>query len=138
MSVEVELRSAGLEVLGPAGEDTSPTVLEAISAVANIEVVPNARIPRKAENVRAEIHRMWVVWAHRIRMIAADGSFRVAGSMELGWFRVHLTPRTDISRMVCEYGGSECVARAAGGRQVCAAKGEEYDFWIVVKTVDRR
>ncbi|MBC3986223.1 hypothetical protein H8N01_27510 [Streptomyces sp. AC536] len=90
--------------------------------------MPNARISRKAVNVRAEIHRMWAVWAHGAGIIAADGSFLVAGSIELGWCRVRLTPRTDISRIVCEYGGIEFVARAAGGRQVCAAMGEEYDF----------
>ncbi|MFT2016467.1 hypothetical protein ACMA1D_11570 [Streptomyces sp. 796.1] len=39
------LRAGGLEVLGSADEGTSPAVLEAISAVANIQVVPNARIP---------------------------------------------------------------------------------------------
>ncbi|MBB5938065.1 hypothetical protein [Streptomyces zagrosensis] len=104
----------------------------------NIETVPIARVLRRAERAYDEVNKLWLARSRECGIFATDGSFLAAGSMKLGWFRVCLTPQTDLSLMADEQGDIEFLARASDGREVCGVTTEGSEFWIVVISMTRR
>ncbi|MFE1556557.1 hypothetical protein ACFW6V_16440 [Streptomyces sp. NPDC058734] len=127
------IRSSGLGVVAVHGNGPGPSVEAAWRAVAGFGVEPVAAFPLEAD--RGGVHRVWLRHARQADVLDDEGAFLltavVTGSSAVGWVRVRLTGRADVSRLVDDQGRIEFIARSLSGHRICGITAEEYDHWVV-------
>lgn len=133
MDTEIASRfqNAGLEVVARFTGAEGPSVLEAFHRVVHIDAEPVHRIRKDAPGAAREVDASWKSRARDGGVLASDGSFLAAGSMQYGWVHVRLTDATDISVLDDPDGGLLFIARSFSGHRVCAASTDEGEYWIL-------
>lgn len=124
-------QNAGLEVLARFTGTDGPSVTEAFRQVVHIDAEPVHRIRKDAADAARKVDASWKSPVRDGEVLASDGSFLAAGSMQYGWVHVRLTEATDISVLDDPDGGLVFIARSFSGHRVCAASTEEGEYWIL-------
>ncbi|MFD8721670.1 hypothetical protein ACFV2H_27710 [Streptomyces sp. NPDC059629] len=133
MDAEIESRftNAGLEVVARYTGDYGPSAEEAFRRVVHIDATPVQRLQKRGPDAAHRVDDAWKARAREGGVVADDGSFLAAASMNYGWVQVRLTPRTDISALADQGGELLFIARSLSGHRVCAASTEGSEYWIL-------
>ncbi|QGZ49789.1 hypothetical protein GPZ77_16690 [Streptomyces sp. QHH-9511] len=134
------LASCGLTVLPESEHPALPDVRQSIYAVTGMEVEPTIRIDRSAPEADLELGRQWQDQARQANLYTDDGEFFVlppgSGGLEIGWVRVRNRAGNDLlSRVKRTIGQFELITASADGRNLCAVTSEEYEYWIIVRSL---
>ncbi|WP_416975124.1 hypothetical protein [Streptomyces sp. 4F14] len=124
------IRSCNLKVLGWFDCD-GLTVEDVFHRVVHIDVVPVKRIPADSVDIGRKVNEYWGLHARSGGVIADDGTFLVAGSLEGGWVSVKMIDNVEVFNFREASGDILFVARSASGHHVCAVSREGSEYWII-------
>ncbi|MGP3981416.1 hypothetical protein [Streptomyces sp. KR80] len=133
-----KLQSSRLEVLEIQGNQPGPTVDDAWTVVANINISPKAKAPRDHVG-RESVNTVWQSQAESAGVFSTNGEFLITavttGCSQVGWVRVRRTPEIDVSALTDDQGGIEFIALSPDRQTLCAVTTEEYEYWIVSESM---
>ncbi|MFJ4863755.1 hypothetical protein [Streptomyces sp. NPDC088748] len=132
-----QLAAAGLEVVARDVAEGLPPYARAFKAVVNVEVAPQATVPRTAPGALQEADRLWLEHARAAAVIDDEGCFLVRGA-DRDWVVVRRTAHTALSAALVPGAGSMVIAMSPDGRRLCALTEEDDDYWIVVHHFEGR
>ncbi|ALO95835.1 hypothetical protein [Streptomyces olivaceoviridis] len=128
--IKRQFEGAGFEVIGRFPE-SEPSVTKAFNRVMNVSAKPIERIPRNEPDIAEKVNTAWAAHARNAGVLADDGSFLAAGSLEYGWLQLRLTSASNIYSLRQPDGDLLFIARSLSGHRVCAVSREESEYWIL-------
>ncbi|MET9768633.1 hypothetical protein [Streptomyces sp. NPDC006415] len=114
---------------------------KAIHMVAGIEVEPTLTIDAAMPDALEQLDLQWHEKAWPLLAAPGPGAFFIlppgGGGAAVGWVPVKdIAPPGLPSRVAAATGTPEFVALSADGVHLCAATEEEYEYWIIVRSLD--
>ncbi|MFJ6511612.1 hypothetical protein ACIQMO_02805 [Streptomyces sp. NPDC091406] len=114
---------------------------KAIHMVAGIDVEPTLSIDAATPAALKQLDLQWHEKAWPLLAAPGSGTFFIlppgSGGAAVGWVPVRdIAPPGLPSRIAAATGTPEFVALSADGTHLCAATEEEYEYWIIVRSLD--
>ncbi|MGW8487304.1 hypothetical protein [Streptomyces sp. NPDC055886] len=134
------LHACGLQVTDDEIPPAAPSMAKAIQMVAGLEVEPTSSIDAAGQNSLEELDRQWHEKARPALTERGSGEFFImppgSGGSTIGWVSVRdIAPPGLPSRIAAATGTPEFVALSADGMHLCAVTEEEYEYWIIVRSL---
>ncbi|MFI7083418.1 hypothetical protein ACIBUR_07425 [Streptomyces anulatus] len=134
------LHACGLQVTGAEIPPTAPSATKAIHMVAGIDVEPTVSIDAAKRDAMEQLDRRWHEKARPALTEPGSGEFFImppgSGGSTVGWVSVRdIAPSGLPSRIAAATGTPEFVALSADGMHLCAVTEEEYEYWIIVRSL---
>ncbi|OKJ56082.1 hypothetical protein AMK28_14630 [Streptomyces sp. CB02115] len=120
---------------------TAPSATEAILMVAGIDVEPALTIDTATPDALKQLDLQWHQKAWPVLAGPESGAFLIlppgGGGAAVGWVPVRdIAPPGLPSRIAAVTGTPEFVALSADGTHLCAVTEEEYEYWIIIRSLD--
>ncbi|PVC91930.1 hypothetical protein [Streptomyces sp. CS014] len=108
--------------------------------VAGIDVEPTLTIDAATPDALKQLDRQWHEKAWPVLAGPGPGTFLIlppgGGGAAVGWVPVQdIAPSGLPSRIAAATGTPEFVALSADGTHLCAVTEEEYEYWIIVRSL---
>ncbi|MFB6666115.1 hypothetical protein ACFWEB_27595 [Streptomyces parvus] len=119
---------------------SAPTTIEAIRMVAGFDVEPTLTIDAGPPDALHQLDLQWHEKAWPVLVGPGSGTFLIlppgGGGAAVGWVPVEGIALPGLpSRIAAVTGTAEFVALSADGTRLCAVTEEEYEYWIIVRSL---
>ncbi|WP_408991601.1 hypothetical protein [Streptomyces sp. 1268] len=119
---------------------SAPSTIEAIRMVAGFDVKPTLAIDAGPPDALEQLDLQWHEKAWPVLADPGSGAFLIlppgGGGAAVGWVSVEDIALPGLpSRIAAVTGTAEFVALSADGTRLCAVTEEEYEYWIIVRSL---
>ncbi|MEU9335000.1 hypothetical protein AB0D49_17800 [Streptomyces sp. NPDC048290] len=136
------LESAGLLVVQDVWRGEAPEPMEVWRPIVSGEAEPAVRVHvLEANGHLSEVQKQWVRLSDEMGLFGKQGDFLISvagvGAVSAPWAHVRRTNSMQLAqRLGFVRGEPEFVALSLDGRVSCGVTTEEYEVWVLAKSID--